>query len=63
MTAEDVRRRSNARAEAPISGSVIRSVEPIDLSEFLLAYARAILEVKGSGPLRSPSTSTTTRPE
>jgi hypothetical protein len=46
----------SARAEqpsaaAPIVPVVIRSVEPLDFAEFLRRYARAIVEVKGTGPV------------
>jgi hypothetical protein len=37
-------------ATAPIAAVVIRSVESLDFAEFLRRYARAIVEVKGTGP-------------
>jgi hypothetical protein len=37
-------------ATAPIAAVVIRSGESLDFAEFLRRYARAIVEVKGTGP-------------
>lgn len=41
---------SAAAAAAPIAPVVVRSLEPIDLAEFLARYARAIVEAKGTRP-------------
>ena len=47
-----------ARAkEIAITTTVVRSIEPVDLDDFLYRYARAIVEAKGTGP-NGPSTPT-----
>lgn len=42
--------RRTPRAAQPITTVVVRSIEPVDIDGFLDAYARAIVEAKGTGP-------------
>ena len=46
-------------AELPITTTVVRSIEPVDLEAFFDAYARAIVEAKGTGPTGPTPTAST----
>lgn len=35
--------------DAPITVTVVRNIEPLDVREFLARYARAIVEARGTG--------------
>ena len=36
--------------DAPVTPVIVRSIEPVNLPEFLRRYARAIVEAYGTGP-------------
>jgi hypothetical protein len=43
------------RIPAPITTTIVRSLEPIDLDAWLYRYAQAILEAKGFTPTGAPT--------
>lgn len=61
MASEQSRKRT--RRDAPITTSVVRSLEPVDLDAFLYRYAQAILEANGFGPHGAPSQRPPASPE
>lgn len=47
-------RKKRTRRDAPITTTVVRSLEPVDVDAFLDRYFAAIIEANGWGPTHGP---------